>query len=74
MTIVNLTVECADEEQAHHFEAFVASQVVLKTYRILPSTSKMYTEDSFFRAISKSLKKSKQVHSDYIHKHNDKYS
>jgi hypothetical protein len=73
-TTVNLTVECDSPEQAHYFEAFVASQVTLKDYRIVSDTKELYDKDPVFRAISKGLKDAKKIRNDYINEHNDRYS
>ena len=71
---LNITVEMDSNEEIQQFIYFIEEQTKIHDWQILKDTSKMYKEDSFFRSISKSLKKAKQVRNDYIHKHNDKHS
>lgn len=42
--------------------------------RTLTNTDKMYKEDSFFRSLSNSLKKSKKVYENYINENNSKWT
>ena len=70
---LNLTVEMSSNEEVQNFIYFIEEHATIHDWSILTDTNKMYKDDSFFRQISKALKKAKQVRNDYINNHNAKY-
>jgi hypothetical protein len=71
-----LTCEIQDDDFTElQFQKWVASEMedTVTNWVTLTDTSKMYKEDSFFKSISKSYYKARQVRNDYINEHNARY-
>jgi hypothetical protein len=70
MTVVNLTIELADEEESHKFDSWIREYVNVKDYKIIPDTKELYKNDSFFKKIVDANKKAKRTINRYINDHN----
>ena len=72
---LNITIEVRDREQVQalvdHLEHKMELHVI--DWSVLTDTTNMYKEDTFFKSISKTYYKARQVRNDYINKHNGKY-
>ena len=71
---LNITIEMDSNEEIQSFVHFIGQHAQIYDWSILTDTSVMYKEDSFFRSLANSLKKSKQVHNDYINENNSKWT
>ena len=73
---LNLTIEVRDNAQVQalvdHLQHVMELNVI--DWSILTNTEKMYKDDSYYKAICKTLKQNKRVVNDYINKHNGKYT
>jgi uncharacterized protein YktA (UPF0223 family) len=70
---LNLTLEMESKEEVSKFIHFIEQYAEIHNWGILTDTTNMYKEDSFFKSISKSYYKSRQVRNDYINKNNARY-
>lgn len=70
---LNVTIEVEDNEEVQRFITFIDRHTNLHDWSVLTDTTNMYKEDSFFKSISKTYYKARQVRNDYINKHNGKY-
>jgi hypothetical protein len=70
MTVVNLTIELADEEESRKFDSWIREYVTVKDYKIIPDTKELYKNDSFFKKIVDANKKAKRTINRYINDHN----
>ena len=70
---LNATIEMQDKEEIQRFITFIERHTNLHDWSVLTDTTKMYKEDSFFKSISKTYYKARQVRNDYINEHNGKY-
>jgi hypothetical protein len=69
MKTVNITFKL-DESQINNFDNWFRSQVEVIDFKILPDTEKLYSEDSHFKALVKSVKDAQRIRDQYINEHN----
>jgi hypothetical protein len=69
MKTVNITFKL-DESQINNFDNWFRSQVEVIDFKILPDTEKLYSEDSHFKALVKSVKDAQRIRDEYINEHN----
>jgi hypothetical protein len=69
MKTINITFKL-DESQINNFDNWFRSQVEVIDFKILPDTEKLYSEDSHFKALVKSVKDAQRIRDQYINEHN----
>jgi hypothetical protein len=69
MKTVNITFKL-DESQINNFDNWFRRQVEVIDFKILPDTEKLYSEDSHFKALVKSVKDAQRIRDQYINEHN----
>lgn len=67
---LNITIEVENKQEVSNLVYFIEQYSNVIDWSILTDTSKMYKEDSFFRGLANSLKKSKRVYNDYVNENN----
>ncbi len=68
-----ITVNCTFKIEAcqlHNFEYFLRGKLEVIDYKILPSTEKLYKEDSHFKKLVKEVSKAQRIRDVYINDHN----
>jgi hypothetical protein len=69
MKTINITFKL-DDSQINNFDNWFRSQVEVIDFKILPDTEKLYSEDSHFKALVKSVKDAQRIRDQYINEHN----
>lgn len=68
-----VTVNCTfkiEAFQLHNFESFLRGKLEVIDYKILPSTEKLYNEDSHFKKLVKEVSKAQRIRDIYINEKN----
>ena len=68
-----VTVNCTLKIEAcevHNFESFLRGKLDIIDYKILPSTEKLYNEDSHFKKLVKEVSKAQRIRDVYINEKN----
>ena len=54
----------------HSFESYLRENMEVIDFKILPSTEKLYKEDSHFKKLVKEVSKAQRIRDVYINDHN----
>jgi hypothetical protein len=66
---INMTFKL-DITQINNFENWFRQHEEVIDFKILPDTEKLYSEDSHFKALVKSVKDAQRIRDQYINEHN----
>ncbi len=66
MRVVNITIECDNDEQAYYLEQHLRDNYIVKDCTFLPDSKDLYNTDPKYKEMYKKLKKDKTALYDYI--------
>ena len=69
---VNIVIEGLTDEQSFHLDKMLRKHYEVKDYKVLPDTSKLYDNDSAFRAIVKEIREAQLIRDRYWNDNRDK--
>ena len=75
MRLLNITIECENDEEAYHLENHLRdSDYKIISCNYIADTKKMYEEDKTFQRLVKKEKEVKKMKAIYINDNNGRYT